>query len=259
MKNKLIAANWKMNLSAVQSAELFKQCASLAQTVPSDLIICPPATYLQMGNSMLESSGVHLGAQNVNQNLAGAYTGELSASMLKDCGCAFVIIGHSERRTQFNESDEIIAAKVKAAIENSLTPILCIGESENQRTLGLTNSFLTYQIDSALSLVDKTQMKNLVIAYEPIWAIGTNKTPSIAQIQQTMTTIVKHMYKKYGENFTDSSVHMLYGGSVSDTNCQAILSLDVVDGCLVGGASLNFEKFEKICQASVKPSLVAAK
>ncbi|WAJ71965.1 triose-phosphate isomerase [Catenovulum adriaticum] len=257
MKNKLIAANWKMNLDSEQSEQLFEQCAELAKCISPTLVICPPATYLQTGNKRLANSGAFLGAQNVNQNRAGAFTGELSANMLKDCGCKYVIVGHSERRAQFGENDELVAEKVKILLDNHLIPILCIGESETQRHLGLTDSFVTYQIDSALALVDESQIHKLVIAYEPIWAIGTNKTASITHIEQTMSTIVKHLINKYQQNVVDKSIHVLYGGSVSDKNCEAILSLDVVDGCLVGGASLDFNKFEKICRANVQPLATA--
>lgn len=257
MKNKLIAANWKMNLDSEASDQLFKKCAELAKSISTTLVICPPATYLQTGNKRLSGSGAFLGAQNVNQNLAGAFTGELSAGMLKDCGCKYVIVGHSERRAQFNEDDQIIAEKVKIAIDNNLIPILCIGESETQRQLGLTNSFLTYQIDSALALVSKNQIKKLVIAYEPVWAIGTNRSASITQIEQTMSTIVNHLTDKYQQGLVDTAIHVLYGGSVTDKNCEEILSLEMVDGCLVGGASLDFNKFKKICRANVKPLATA--
>ncbi|MDU0355455.1 triose-phosphate isomerase [Paraglaciecola aquimarina] len=241
-RRSLVVGNWKMNgdRSLVEKIQSQFSQASLANM---DWAICPPAAYLGLFDSKTP-----LGAQNVSQFDSGAHTGELSVSIVKDLGCQYVIVGHSERREDNFESDEVVALKVEKILAAGLTPILCVGEPESVRDAGTVFEYLTKQLDAVVTLVGISAFANIVLAYEPIWAIGTGKTASPAQAQD-----VHGFIRGYLANL-DSNIAagttILYGGSVKGSNAKELFSQADVDGGLIGGASLNPEDFLSICLAA---------
>ncbi len=244
----IIAGNWKMNLN-------LKEAINLAETIVKgsldiedrDIIIFPPFTYLYPMNHVINSSGIFLGAQNMYWEITGAFTGEISGIMLKDVGCTHVILGHSERRTIFHESDEEIANKIKTAIEIGLYPILCVGENLEQRKIGKTFEIITHQLNSSLKyMLDSKHMPpSFIIAYEPIWAIGTGHTATPDQAQEVHIFIRNWIKKEFGDKIANS-VRILYGGSVKPENIKELMAEEDIDGVLVGGASLKADSFLKI-------------
>jgi triosephosphate isomerase len=236
-----VAGNWKMNGSN-ELVESF--CSALAPNSAVDIVICPPAVYL----AKFSHAEFAIGAQNVSEFASGAHTGEISLSMIAEAGCKYVILGHSERREGHNESNEIVARKVKATIAAGLTPILCIGEPLEVRENGDVFDFVKAQLDAVADECGVHYIKNSVVAYEPIWAIGTGKTASPEQAQEVHAFIRKELAAL--DASAAASVRILYGGSVNAANASELFAKTDIDGGLIGGASLKIEDFTTICQAA---------
>ncbi len=237
MKNnkKIIAANWKMN----GSEELMKEFSQLTPARHNDVIICPPFTLLDSAKSLLSNS-IKLGAQNCSAEDKGPFTGEISASMLQEKNVSHVLIGHSERRTLFKETDYVILKKIEAAIKSKLIPIVCIGETISEKKTNKTLQALDSQINRSLAKIQPHEQ--VIVAYEPVWAIGTGLTPDENEIRET------HLYikTKLNQHF-NADIPILYGGSANSENCSQIISIENVGGLLVGGASLKKHEFKTIC------------
>ena len=245
----LIAGNWKMNGLKHDGLALAGAVAKeigAPGTVACELLVCPPATLVMSVAHVLLDSAVAVGGQDCHAEPSGAHTGDISAAMLRDTGCTYVIVGHSERRTDHGETDSQVLAKAKAGHAAGLTVIICIGETESQRDAGETLSVLARQI--AGSVPEQAKASDTVIAYEPVWAIGTGRTPTTAEIAAAHHHIRGELGKRIGGEA--ESVRILYGGSVKPSNAAEILRLDHVDGALVGGASLNAANFAAIARAA---------
>jgi triosephosphate isomerase len=246
MRKKVIAGNWKMNMNLHQSQKLVSEILNgLGKDSKADVIVCPPFTSLSEVNSLLKSTQIKLGAQNMYYEESGAYTAEISADMIKSVGCEYVILGHSERRVIFNESDELINKKVKAALVKELKPIFCIGELLEQRESGETTIVITGQIEKGLEGITSDQMKNIIIAYEPVWAIGTGKTATPQQANEVHLFIRELVAKKFSPAVAENLI-IQYGGSVKPENSGELLSQKDIDGALVGGACLKADSFLSI-------------
>ena len=244
MKKKYLFANWKMNKTLVESDDFFDFFLKKPLTIPkTQIIFCPPFTGLFNISNTLKGTEIEVGAQNVYVSENGAFTGEISTKMLRDCGCVWVILGHSERRRIFLEEEKLIRRKLENVLMNGLSPVLCIGESLEQRDSGSTFEVLYNQISSALKNLNDTNLNNLIIAYEPIWAIGTGKVASSALINETHQYIKEILNKL---NFDNTKIPLIYGGSVKPDNSKELINLDNVDGFLVGGASLDPDTFYNI-------------
>ena len=241
MRKPLVAGNWKMNGTREASAEL---AASICSSAPfrCDVVVIPPVIYMQKVSGLLKSESVLMGAQNVNSYEQGAYTGEISAPMIREFGCSYCLVGHSERRMLFGESNETTVAKIETLLKYQIQPILCVGETIEQRNSGHTVQVVSDQLRSVLDFFSPSDLANALIAYEPVWAIGTNKIPQLKEISKMHTFIKLFFYKNY--NIKD--IPVLYGGSVNSTNSKEIFSVDNVNGGLIGGASLNASEFCKI-------------
>ena len=248
----IIAGNWKMNKTPSETkafAEEFK--AILPKTKWCDIVVCVPAADLSAAVRAFKDSRIAVGAQNVYFEKSGAYTGEISADMLADLGVRYVIVGHSERRALFGETDEIVNKKVHAALNAGLNPIICVGESLAQREMGVTMELITLQVKSALAGVGAEQMRRCVIAYEPIWAIGTGKTATSEQASEVCSAIRALIRAQYGARVA-RSVTIQYGGSMNAKNAEELLGKVNVDGGLIGGASLKPVDFSVIVDAAQK-------
>ena len=241
----LVAGNWKMNGLRASAAELGKIVQRSSELPNVDLLVCPPATLVMMFVSAAHGSKVAIGAQNCHAEPAGAFTGDLSAEMLADAGATAVIVGHSERRTYYSETDSMVRAKALAVWRAGLTAIVCIGETKEQRVSGQTLNVVGAQLIG--SLPNAVVPDGLVVAYEPVWAIGTGLTPTTADVAQVHNFIRERLIKRYGD--TGEDIRVLYGGSVKPTNAAELLHVDNVDGALVGGASLKAEEFLEIASA----------
>jgi len=252
MRRPLIAGNWKMNLDragALALAEGVVRRAGQAQDV--DLAVCPPACYLDAVGRALAGSEVALGAQNMYHQSNGAFTGEISAAMLRDLGCRYVILGHSERRHILGETDAEINRKVHAALAAGLVPIVCVGELLAQREAGQTLEVIRSQFDGSLAGLSADQIRGIVIAYEPVWAIGTGKVATPRQAQEVHLDLRKIMAGRYNEALAQT-VQIQYGGSVKPENAADLLGQPDIDGALVGGASLKVEQFMGIVAGVAK-------
>ena len=248
----LIAGNWKMNKTATEAAALVTEIKRDVFDVDNvDILVCPPFTALAVVGDVVRDSNVSLGAQNMYFEDKGAYTGEISTAMLKDCGCTHVIIGHSERRTIFNESDETINKKVKKALEADLIPVLCIGEKLEEREANKTFEVITNQLEGDLAGIDSDNIKKIIIAYEPVWAIGTGKTATSEQAQEAHAFIRNLIKEKYDSVVADGII-ILYGGSMKPANVEELVSQPDVDGGLIGGASLEAASFVELVKKSNK-------
>ena len=247
-RKKIVAGNWKMNMTLDESVNLINELKQIS-TNDVDIKIAPSFTNLNKAVSLLDSSEIEVIAQNVHFKDRGAFTGEISIEMLKSVGVHSVIIGHSERRKYFNENDSILSKKAKTAIDNSLNIIFCVGEELSEREKGNHFELIKNQIINGLFGLDIDQIKNVVVAYEPVWAIGTGKTAENYQIQEMHEYIRKLFNDKYGSDISQQ-IRILYGGSVKPNNAEEIFSLNDVDGGLIGGASLNFSDFNAIVQAA---------
>jgi triosephosphate isomerase len=241
-RRQLVAGNWKMNGDKKLVEQMQKHFAG-ASLENMDVVICPPFPYLGLFDGK-----VKLGSQNISQFDSGAHTGEVSVGMLKEFNCQYVIVGHSERRADNDESDELVAIKVEQTLVANLTPILCVGEPENVREDGTLFDYIAAQLDAVMLKVGVSQFADIVLAYEPIWAIGTGKTASPAQAQEVHAFIRGHLAKQ--DDNIAANIVILYGGSVKGNNAQELFSQADVDGGLIGGASLNPEDFLSICQAA---------
>jgi len=242
----LIAANWKMHKIVSEAkafvAELLPKISSVRER---DVLICPPFPLIYAVDCARKGTPILLGAQNMYFEPKGAFTGEVSAAMLKDMNCEFVIIGHSERRWVFGENDELINKKVLAAIAAGLTPILCVGEKLEEREKGKTDEVILYQMEKGMKDVAEGPAGNIVIAYEPVWAIGTGKNASTKDAKDAIGLIRKFIEKKYGAHIADK-IRILYGGSVKPENMKPYMEQEGIDGALVGGASLEAASFAKL-------------
>ena len=247
-RKKIVAGNWKMNMTIDESNDLINELKEVSEN-NIEIKIAPSFTNLYYAISLLKNSAIEVVAQNVHSEKRGAYTGEISTEMLKSIGVNTVIVGHSERRKYFNETDTILSKKVKAALENSLNIIFCIGEELSERESGNHFEIIKNQLTNALIDLNNSEIKNIVIAYEPVWAIGTGMTANNQQIQEMHEFIRELINKKFGNEIADN-IRILYGGSVKPNNAKEIFSLNDVDGGLIGGASLNFSDFQSIINAA---------
>ncbi len=249
----LIAGNLKMNKTPSETKEFMTQLKSL---LPKgrwcDIALCVPAVNITTAVRAVRETRINIGAENCNANPSGAYTGEISTAMLTDAGCKYVIVGHSERRAM-GETDQDINAKVLAVLEAGMTPILCVGESLEHRESGITTDWITMQVKLALQGVDQEKIRKVVIAYEPIWAIGTGRTATpqqAAEVCEEIRTVVRKLYSsKHARAMT-----ILYGGSMNEKNAYELLAQPDIDGGLIGGASLDAGKFVKIIEAANQPT-----
>lgn len=248
MRPKLVVGNWKMNGSRAGNEALLSGIAAGIDGAKASCAVCVPAPYLCQCEELLASSPVAWGAQDVSVHPAGAYTGEVAAMMLKDFGCRFVIVGHSERRAYHGESSELVAQKAVASLKAGLTPIVCVGETLAEREAGQTASVVHAQLAAVLAVLDDEAVKNIVVAYEPVWAIGTgrNATPEMAQEVHAQL----RMQLKERSEAAAGVVAILYGGSMKPDNAKELMAQPDIDGGLVGGASLKAEDFLAIARAA---------
>lgn len=244
MRKKVIAGNWKMNKSPNDVKTFMESFPTLVKDADAEVVLCVPYIDLKTALDLAAGTNVKIGAQNMHYEEKGAFTGEISPKMLKDINVEYVIIGHSERREYYKETDESVNRKLKAAFEYGLKPILCVGETLSQREEGITKSFVTTQVEKALDGLTNNQVASTIIAYEPIWAIGTGKTASKEDANEVCGWIREKVRKLYG-NAADEVV-IQYGGSVKSSNAKELFSMSDIDGGLVGGASLDPEEFSKI-------------
>lgn len=241
-----IAGNWKMNMTAASGKQLIDELKPLVKGAKCDVSLCVPAILIPAMTKAVKGSKIKIGAQNVHFAESGAYTGEISAEMLKEYGVKYVIIGHSERRQYFGETDETVNKRTLAALANGLTPIVCVGETLDERQVDLTEHVLTKQLEKGLAGVE--DVTALVIAYEPVWAIGTGKTATDDQAQEMHAFIRGVIAEKYGKEVADNT-SILYGGSCKPSNARALFAKPDVDGGLIGGAALEAESFMGIVTA----------
>ena len=247
----IIAGNWKMNKTATEAAELIDALIPAVKDADCEVVICTPFTSLVTAVEKCKGTNIHVGAENVHFEKSGAFTGEISAGMLVDLGVEYVITGHSERRQYFAETDETVNKRTKAALEAGLKVIVCVGESLAQREQGVTEELVRMQTKIALGGVSAEEMKRVVIAYEPVWAIGTGRTATADQAQEVCAAIRKVLGELYGEAVAEATT-VQYGGSMNAGNADELLSKKDVDGGLIGGASLKADAFGAIVAAASK-------
>lgn len=247
MRKKIIAGNWKMFNDLNQSVDLVSGLKKELEgkNINADVIVCPPFTNLETVNAVIKDSVIQLGAQNMYFEENGAFTGEISPAMLKSVGCSFVILGHSERRTIFGESNQLINKKIKTALRFGIKPIFCIGESLEHRENGTTFKVIENQVVEGLAEISESELETLIIAYEPVWAIGTGKVASPEQAQEVHKFIRQLLSKIYSSQLAEKVI-IQYGGSVKPENAKELLSQPDIDGALVGGACLKADSFAKI-------------
>ncbi len=248
MRRPLIAGNWKMNLTREESVSLASELCR-ADSSNTDILICPPYVYLDAVSQAVAGSSINVGSQDAYFEASGAFTGEISVGMLKDIGCQFIILGHSERRHVLGESDLLINKKVHAVLSGDLTPIVCVGETLEEREAGKTLDVIKSQFDGSLAGLTADQIKKTVIAYEPVWAIGTGKTATPEQAQEVHADLRRILAERYNPE-TSEEVRILYGGSVKPDNTAELMAQADIDGALVGGASLQSDSFIDIINAS---------
>ena len=250
MRTKLIVGNWKMNKTASEAASFVRELIGVLPEKPDvEIVLAPPFTALQSVRTVLGTSRIGLGAQNLHWEQQGAFTGEISGPMLRDLGCTYVVLGHSERRTLFGERDVEIQKKVRAALMNGLRPILCVGESLDQREAGRTESIVLGQVTAGLAELTIQDMASVVIAYEPVWAIGTGRAATTEQavdVHRAIRSCISTAWTKDSGN----TVRILYGGSVTPQNAESLMREAEIDGALVGGACLKTESFATIALAA---------
>lgn len=247
-RKKLIAANWKMNKTVPESVSFIDNFKNSIKSSKNETVICPAFASLNDVKKAIKGTKIKLGAQNMHFEEKGAFTGEISASMLRDAGCEYVILGHSERRAYFDETDEIINKKVKTALKNRLKVILCIGEALEQRENNETKAIIKFQLENCLRNINNEEIKNIVIAYEPVWAIGTGKNATPKQAEE-VHLFIRELFKKLYNVGISESTRVIYGGSVNPGNAKELLAMKNIDGALVGGASLDPKSFAEICNA----------
>ena len=245
MRKKVIAGNWKMNMLPNETINFIEGLSQEIKDVKNEIILCVPYTDLFYALLTAQNTNIKIGAQNMHWKEKGAYTGEISGQMLKSIGVEYVIIGHSERRQYFAETDETVNLKVKSALENNLKPIICVGETLEQREHGETEKIIESQIKLALKDLTKEQIRAIIIAYEPVWAIGTGKTATPEEANNVIKYIRKQIKELYNEEIAENII-IQYGGSVKASNAEELFNMSDIDGALVGGASLNLKEFSEI-------------
>ncbi len=247
----VIAGNWKMNKTPAETTKLIEEIKPLVKNADCDVIVCVPYIDLQAALDATKGSNVKVGAENCYWEEKGAFTGEISAKMLKEIGVEYVILGHSERRTFFGDTDDTVAKRVRGALDAGLKVILCVGEYLEQRDLGITEEVVKLQTKVALNGVSAEELKNVIIAYEPVWAIGTGRTATAEQAQEVNGAVRETLCKLYGCEL-GKAVTIQYGGSMKPSNAAELLAKEDIDGGLIGGASLVAEDFAKIVEAASK-------
>ena len=244
MRTPIIAGNWKMNKTPAEATEMIQALKPLVKEAKCTVVLCVPALLVHAAKQAARGSKIKIGVQNMHWKESGAYTGELSADMLKACGVDYAIIGHSERRQYFGETDETVNLRSLAAIRAGITPIICVGERKEQREGGYTNSLMEYQTLTALNGMTADEVKKVVIAYEPVWAIGTGLTATDEQANETIGVIREAIRGVYGD--AADEVRIQYGGSMNPKNCKGLMAQPEIDGGLIGGAALKAEDFSKV-------------
>ena len=245
MRKPIIAGNWKMNKTPEEAVQLVTELLPLVKDAKCDVVVCPPAVCLAAVASVVKGTNVKLGAQNVHFAPKGAFTGELSADMLKAVGCEYVLIGHSERRQYFGETDKTVNKRTVAAVAAGLIPIICVGEMKDEREGNYTDAIVSYQTLMALTGLTPEQVANVVVAYEPVWAIGTGLTATDEQANETIGVIRKAIAGKYGKAIANK-VRIQYGGSMNPGNVKGLMAQPEIDGGLIGGASLKAVDFSQV-------------
>ena len=245
MRRKVISGNWKMNMLPNETIDFIQELTPLVKDTKNEVILCVPYTDLFYALLHVQGTNIKIGAQNMHWEEKGAYTGEVSAPMLKSIGVEYVIIGHSERRQYFAETDETVNKKIKSALAHGLKPIVCVGETLEQREAGETETIVTNQIAKAFEGIASENLEKIIVAYEPIWAIGTGKTATKEDANNTIMQIRKKLAEIYGQNEAEGVI-IQYGGSVKSSNAKELFEMSDIDGGLVGGASLKAEEFSKI-------------
>ena len=245
MRKPIIAGNWKMNKTPEEAAQLVRDLVPLVKDAKCDVVVCTPAVCFAAVKPVIEGTNIKLGAQNVHFKESGAYTGELSADMLKASGCEYVIIGHSERRQYFGETDKTVNLRTAAAVKAGLKAIVCVGELKDERVDGYTDIIVTYQTQMALKGLTAEELDNVIIAYEPVWAIGTGLTATDEQANETIGVIRKAVAAQYGDEVAQK-VRIQYGGSMKGSNVKGLMAQPEIDGGLIGGASLKAADFAQV-------------
>lgn len=250
MRIPVIAGNWKMNKTIVESVSLVKELKDFVRGIKGvDIVVCPPFTSLWVVKEIINDTNIHLGAQNMYWETKGAFTGETSSLMLKDVGCEYVILGHSERRQFFKEASGEVANKTKAALSVNLTPIVCVGENLEEKESGKTESIIEQEIKALFPKIDSTLAARIIVAYEPIWAIGTGKSSSTQDANLLIKFIRELFSSEYGSKIAER-IRILYGGSVNPKNISEFMNESDIDGALVGGVSLHALSFSQIVKAT---------
>ena len=245
MRKAIIAGHWKMNKTPDEARALVEELIPLVADAECDVVVCPPFVDLCPVSKAIKGTNIHLGAQNIHWAKSGAFTGEISADMLKKFGVEYAIVGHSERRQYFGETDATVNMRAKAALENGITPIICVGESLEQRERGETDEFVASQVRGALEGISADDARRVVIAYEPIWAIGTGRTATAEMAEETIIVIRKTLRSIFGNDAAET-VRIQYGGSMNPQNAASLMAMENIDGGLIGGASLKAEDFSKV-------------
>ncbi|MCI8912129.1 MAG: triose-phosphate isomerase [Clostridia bacterium] len=246
MRQPIIAGNWKMNNTIAATKALLTDLIPLVKDAKAEVVVCVPYTDIATAGEIIKGTNIKLGAENVHWAEKGAFTGEISADMLVELGVEYVIIGHSERRQYFGETDQTVNARVKAALSKGLKPIICVGETLEEREGGLVESVLVRQTTEAFKDIDKSQLENIVIAYEPVWAIGTGKTATAQDANDTIAIIRNTMANLYCKDCAENKVRIQYGGSMNPKNASELMAMPQIDGGLIGGASLKAVDFSQV-------------
>lgn len=248
MKNKIIAGNWKMNKTRIEAEQLINALIPLVKGTKNTVVICVPFTDLCKAVKLTKGTNIHVGAQNCHWKESGAFTGEIAPSMLTELGVEYVVIGHSERRTYFGETDATVLARTKAALAAGLKPIVCIGETLEERNSGNMKKVLQRQVREGFKDVTEEELANIVVAYEPVWAIGTGVTATDEQANDAIAFVRSVFADMYGKEAAEK-LYIQYGGSMNDKNAEGLLNMSEIDGGLIGGASLVAEKFAAVVNA----------
>lgn len=246
MRKPIIAGNWKMNNNMAETEKLVTALIPMVKDAECDVVICVPFTSIAKAVELTKGTNIKVGAENVHWAKSGAFTGEISADMLVELGTEYVVIGHSERRQYFGETDQTVNMRMKAALQAGLKPIVCVGETIEEREGNKTEEVVVRQTVEAFKDIDENELKNIVIAYEPVWAIGTGKTATSEQANDTIKIIRNAMAKLYGDKNAEDVVRIQYGGSMNPSNVKELMAMPEIDGGLIGGASLDAAKFTQV-------------
>lgn len=246
MRKPIIAGNWKMNNNMAETEKLVTALIPMVKDAECDVVICVPFTSIAKAVELTKGTNIKVGAENVHWAKSGAFTGEISADMLVELGTEYVVIGHSERRQYFGETDQTVNMRMKAALQAGLKPIVCVGETLEEREGNKTEEVVVRQTVEAFKDIDENELKNIVIAYEPVWAIGTGKTATSEQANDTIKIIRNAMAKLYGDKNAEDVVRIQYGGSMNPSNVKELMAMPEIDGGLIGGASLDAGKFTQV-------------